>query len=269
MQFIEQLNTYIETPHPIDEVRGRRSFYPSEASIISRTDGRIIGRCHRAIWYDWTGVKPSNPTDARGWWTFQVGNLIESAYIENAKQLGIWAGDHIKFYNQELNIAGEADLFIFREPLHKDLPKTIAGVEIKSAYGYGFQRSIKEQPKIENLLQVALYLNHFENIDEWLLVYHSRDTMENVEYKITINKDDVGKYLVIDETMPVRVFYIKDIHDRFRTLGGYLMKGELPPRDYTYGYSINQTLERLEKGIITKSKYNAIKAGKAIDSDWN
>lgn len=259
MKITGLINTYITNPHVIDK-RGRFAHYPSEAKIISRIDGEIMGKCHRATWYDWMGEQPTNPVDARGMWTFAMGKLIEGQYIEYCKQLGIWAGNNVHMYDQLHNVSGEADLFIFNER-HE-----IEGAEIKTAYGYGFQQSVSKFPKIENLLQSALYLDYFP-VTIWHLIYKARDTQEDVEYIITIERDDKGRYICVDG-QPCYIFYVSDIHEQYRILGEYVVNKQLPPRDFTYQYEIEQSRERFKLGKISKTRLAAVEKGKGTDSDW-
>lgn len=258
MKLIESINNYIIKPHIID-TRGRFAHYPSEAKVISRTDGELIGKCHRASWYNWIGEEPTNPVDARGRWTFAMGKMIEGGYIEYCKQLGIWAGSNIHFYDRIHNISGEADLFIFNN-------KSIEGVEIKTAYGYNFQKSIMKYPKLDNMLQAGIYLDYFP-IAAYHLIYKARDTQEDVEYILTIEQDEIGRYLCVDG-IPCKMFYIQDIYDQYMILGKYVIDKQIPPRDYTYGYNLEQSEERLKQGKITKQKFSEIKNGKRTDSDW-
>lgn len=257
---IDLVNSYIINPHIVGS-RGRTAHYPSEASVISRTDGNVIGRCHRATWYDWTGVVPTNPVDPRGMWTMEFGNKLESMYIEYCKQLGIWAGDHVKFYDKIHNVSGEVDMFMFDEE------ERIEGVEYKSAYGYGFQKNIKQYPKLENLLQVLLYFHSFPEIKFWHLVYHSRDTMENVEYGLRTTNENDNTYIVVND-IPCKIFSLEDIWTRYQQLGEYVLKNEAPPRDFKYGFTLDESTARLAAGQITKTKFAAVKAGKVLDSDW-
>lgn len=256
------------TNPPFRADRDRSAFYPSEASIISRTDGKVIGKCHRAVWYRWAGVPETNPTDACGAWTMNVGKKIEEMYIEYSKQMGLWVANNIKYYDKEHNVSGEVDLIVHeRSVVDERETEELMGIEIKTAYGYGFQKNVKSFAKIENLLQVALYLDFFK-FPKWRLVYKSRDTMEDVEYTVTMAQDDKGKYLIVSE-VPVRMFYIEDIYARYQQLGEYVIKNEMPPRDYTYGYAPEQTANRMASGEISKSKASKIKRGAVVDTDWN
>ncbi len=266
MQILPLINQHICNPYVIDK-RGRLSHYPAEASIISRVDGNVIGKCHRAVYYEWKGEKATNPVDARGMWTFAMGKMIEAGYIEYCKQLGIWAGSNIHLYDAIHNISGEADLFVWDRG--QDGTKQLIGVEIKTAYGYGFQKSVLQFPKIENLLQSALYLDYFrDKVKEWHLIYKARDTQEDIEYILTLDKDSEGEFLVVNYSIPVHVFYLHDIYKRYDIMGGYMLRNELAPRDYIYGYSLEESKDRLERGIISKTKYKMVENEKVTDSDW-
>ena len=243
----------------------RYAYYPSEASIISRTDGKTIGKCLRACWYDWKKFEPTNPVDARGLWTFAMGNAVEDVYIEQIKRLGIWAGDQIDFYDLPHNISGRVDAFVYNKEDNK-----IEGVEVKSAYGRSFDYAISKFPKIENLLQVALYADYFKrefDIYNWHLIYKCRDTQQECEYIIGIDKDDIGSFLTVD-SVPLKMFYVQDIHIRYKKLEEHVIRNQEPPRDYTYAYSLEESEKRCEVGEITKSRLSKVKKGEITDSDW-
>ena len=270
MRVTDRVNEYILNPHIIGE-RNRTAHYPSEASIISRTDGNVIGKCHRASYYGWKGIPKTNETDARGMWTMNFGKELENMYTEYIKQIGIWAGNNIKYYDTLHNISGEIDIVVFDGEIGGKT-RPVSGIEIKTAYGYGFQKKVKVFPKIENLLQVALYLDYFK-FPYWTLLYHSRDTMENLEYKIELIEEKgvdnqvIGKHLLVD-SIPVRIFMLEDIYTRYAQLGEYVMANTLPPRDYTYGYDMDTSIQRFADGKISKTKLAQVKAKKGTDSDW-
>lgn len=263
MKIIEQVNNLMLNPSMVSRKK-RYAYYPSEASIVSRSDGKVIGKCIRACWYDWCKFEPTNPVDARGLWTFKMGDAVEAVYIEQCKRLGIWAGDQIDFYDIPHNVSGRVDLFIMNHD------QEIEGVEIKSAYGRSFDISISKYPKIENLLQVALYADYFKreyDINTWHLIYKCRDTQQECEYIIGIEKDDHGAYLTVD-SVPLKMFYVGDIHIRYKKLEEHVIRNQEPPKDYTYGYSIEQSEQRCKDGEITKSRLAKVKKGEITDSDW-
>jgi hypothetical protein len=254
------INEYIINPY-VEGDRVRTAYYPSEASAIDRS-GNVVGKCLRATYYDWTGQKPTNPIDMRGWWTFELGKKIEQIYTEKAKECGIWAGNNVKFYDKIHNISGEVDIFIFNG---SHTSANIEGVEIKTAYGYGFQKQVTSAPKPENLMQIMLYIAYFGY--PWHLVYKARDTQEDIEYIVTLDKDDKGTHAIID-SVPYKAFYLEDIYARYEKLGEHIMLGTEPPQDYQYAYDLSQSERRYEMGEITKTKLAQVKNGKTTDSDW-
>lgn len=250
---------------PMLSKKKRYAYYPSEASIVSRTDSRTIGKCLRATWYDWTGLSPTNPVDARGLWTFAMGNAVEDTYIEQIKRLGIYVGEQIEFYDIPHNVSGRTDVMIMNRELDK-----VEGVEIKSAYGRAFDYAISKYPKIENLLQIALYADYFKrefDIDIWHLIYKCRDTQQECEYMIGLDKDEIGTFLTVD-SVPLKMFYVGDIHIRYKKLEEHVVRNQEPLKDYTYAYSLEQSIARCEAGEITKSRLSKVKKGDITDSDW-
>jgi len=279
-KLITKLNKYITNPHILEE-RARLSHYPSGASAVSRINGDILGKCHRSSWYDWKGYKPTNPIDARGRWTFAHGNKMEAMIAEQFKQMGMWAGSNVKFYMQDKNISGEVDIFVFGDKVVKmaapDKPpeeiKKIIGVEIKTAYGYGFQKSVSQAPKPENLMQCGIYLDYWsklypDEIDEWRLIYMARDTHETVEYVAKLDRTKEATKLTVDEK-PYEIFYLEDVYERYKILGEYVIKNQPPPQDFKYGYEWVESEERFERGKISKTALAQIQSGKKLDSDWH
>lgn len=268
MDAVGMVNKYLTTPHLFAD-RKRNAFYPSEASVISRISGYVLGKCRRAVYYSWKDVPKTNEIDARGMWTMNFGKQIELMYTGYFKELGIWAGNNMKYHDKARNISGETDIFLFDK-------KKIVGVEIKTAYGYGFQKNVKNFPKPDNLMQVMLYLDYFgthHDITTFILLYHSRDTMENLQYTITLMKepiegtDEVQTFACVNGT-PYREFSLEDMYMRYGELGMFLINEELPPKDYTYCYSMEESEDRFNKGVISKTALANAKSGKKTDSDW-
>lgn len=258
---IEKVNEYICNPMVID-TRGRKGYYPSEASAIDRFTGDCVGKCLRAAYYSWTDTPKTNPVDARGMWTFAFGSNIERMWTNYFKEIGIWAGNNVKFFDKERNVSGEADIFIF------DQDKNIVGVEMKTAYGYGFQSKIKVAPKPENLMQVGLYLQNFPQCPYWILIYHARDTHEQVEYHISLKTDNVGTHLMVNHTIPIKNWYMEDVYKRYDLLGQSVALGVEPDRDFTYAFTRDQSRDRFACGKISKTKFAKVEKGLETDSDW-
>jgi len=256
---IERVNDYICNPH-ISSDRGRKGYYPSEASAIDRNTGVCLGKCLRAAYYSWSNVEKTNPVDARGNWTFAFGSAIEHLYTQFFKEIGIWRGNNVKFYDRVRNISGEVDIFVV------NLEGSIIGVEIKTAYGYGFQKNIKVAPKPENLMQVGLYLDNFPDIKYWILIYHSRDTQEQVEYHVSRGPNN---NLIINHAIPINNWTMDDVYVRYDQLGQALMTKTEPKQDFTYMYTMEESVKRFAMGTISKTKMGKVEKKTETDSDWH
>lgn len=92
----------------------RQSLYPSEASVIVSIDGRDVvrGKCMRAAYYRATRVPKTNPAGASLMSKAHLGKWDENGLVERYKEMGIWAGNNIKFYDAERAISGEVDIVI-------------------------------------------------------------------------------------------------------------------------------------------------------------
>ena len=258
---IDKVNHHIQ--HPLlKENRVRKGYYPSEASAIDKRTGKCLGKCLRAAYYSWSGEEKTNPPDARGEWTFAFGHGIEAMYTEYFKQLGIWAGNNVKFYDVVRNISGESDIFVF------DDNNEVQGVEIKTAYGYGFQKNVKTAPKPENLMQVGIYLDNFLFTKYYILIYHARDTHEQVEYKVSRHEIDGKHHLMINDVIPVTNWSMEDVYERYNLLGQALMTKIMPPNDFTYCYTKEESAQRFANGEISKTKWAKVEKDTEFDSDW-
>lgn len=270
MKIIEEVNNQITKPLPLPD-KVRSAFFPSEASVVT-VNGDIIGTCAYATYLSFLNTPISNPIDARGQWTLDMGKMVEERYIEMLKRRGVWIGNNIKYYDPVSDISGEIDVLLVDRNVE---PEIIIGAEVKSAYGSKFRTSIGKFPKLENLLQVALYLDYFK-FPYWILVYHARDTQEQVEYRIQIteekliapNGEEITRHHLLVDSIPLKLFYVEDIYARYRLIEEHVASRKFPPKDYTYGYTEEQTKERFNNGVISKWKMTKIKAGNLVDSDW-
>jgi len=239
--------------------KGKRvAFWPSEASI--RLPGPIlVGKCHRALWWDFKGQPISNLMDGRGWRTISAGIAFENLLVENLKQMNLWntkMNDIKKFYNKDLNISGEADAFINWEGQS-------VGLEIKTMYGWFARKQIFMQriPKLEHLLQTGLYIYHFGI--PFKLIYNCRDTQEITEFDISLK--DKNLIVVDNDLFKIQSVSISGIKERFEKFQEALNKDEMPPRDYSV---LGMTKEELEiqkaLGKLSKNDTLALKEGRKI-----
>ena len=271
MDLIKQVDSYLESPRPIDPPRHYRGFHPSGASCVIKNEygeEEVVGKCLRDSYWAHKSVKPSNPMNARGRRITSVGNIVERWEVDRYKEMGIWRGNSIKFIDQTTNISGEVDAFVYDSKL-----KHIIGVEIKSGYGYRFQSEVigkpgkKGKPKLDHLMQVMLYMNYFRNIPLFKIVYIDRGNAMRAEFDITIDKKTGaalvdGKPYKEDLTIPA-------ILHRFEVLDGFLKDGAVPPRDYQLQYT-DEKVQLLydSKRLSAKDTKQFEKTQKVEIGDW-
>lgn len=131
--------------------------WPSEASAlrVDKTLYSIVGKCARAAYGRMMGFSVTHPADATSAWKWIMGRSIESNLTDQAKMAGIYAAHGVKLFVKDVSLSLELDV-ITVNPIDK------RGwiCECKSYGGYFAKKEIetKNQPKLENLIQISLYL---------------------------------------------------------------------------------------------------------------
>lgn len=268
MNLISMVDKYLETPHLPPEPRHASGWYPSSAScIITNQYGEqeIIGECLRKIFYRATHAPVSNPTTARGMRIMGVGKRVEEFEVEQYKQLGIWRGNNIKFFNPNNNVSGEVDCFVWDEDI-----KEVIGVELKSGYGYMFQKLVlgtgakKGTPDYKHLLQVMLYIDYFGYM--FKLVYIERGNAARVEYDITLNDDGSPNIDGIPVTCGLTV---PNCVARFKQAGEYIKSNTLPPRDFYLKYPQEVIKKLYDQNRLSKTQTTEVERRGSVDmGDW-
>lgn len=169
-----------------NETRERKPrHYPSSACAI--LDGKLVGKCRRATWYDWRGAERTNPMDAPALFKINVGNLIHD-HLDGVLTRGL-----LELGFREEDLAGEGlgdEVALIWHPEGLEYPFSSRmdkrligpdglrlGVEWKSTYGRGADYIKRDGPKEDNLLQCALYLEQdVHPLDAIALVYAARDS---------------------------------------------------------------------------------------------
>jgi hypothetical protein len=189
------------------------AFYPSSASC--EVDGKIIGGwdcCLRAQYYKWKGIKPTNKIVYRSWLATRLGTAYEEAFLDAYEDQGLLKGRDIPFFVEVMGIpiSGRID----------GLTKKNELIEVKSAYGIAFARSLEEDPKIENLPQILTYLACL-GLDTCILPYGSRDE----------SGFRVGFRITKQEIEAKGIYFIKIIK-RWKILQMHLETNIIPERDF-------------------------------------
>lgn len=140
------------------------SVWPSEASAdrIDKTQGLIVGTCHRKSFGRMVGWPITNQVDPVGAWRFVTGRSIEThlTFLAANTKPEIFCASGVRHYVKDIYLPFELDLVV------RD-PKSKRGwiVECKTIYGYMATSDIIKggKPKLENLMQIALYLLEIKN----------------------------------------------------------------------------------------------------------
>lgn len=253
-----------------------RRFYPSEASVVAfdtHGDRVVHGGCLRASYFRMSGEFQGIPYDAHTEFIFLQGKAVEEMLIDLWKEMGIWVDNNIKFLDEVNGISGELDAILV-EPHSSQL----YGVEVKSCYGYYSEKEIfgtKRQPgfpKINQLLQTLIYLNHFEDrLPYFRMVYFARDSVKRRTFKVELHHEGDIKYPKVEGEI-LRQFSMNDILDRYRLLREHLDRKEIPSNDFELQYSNDKIEDFFKKGKVAKTKYERWKKGKLAQNehigDW-
>jgi hypothetical protein len=262
-------------------------FWPSEASvkfINSHGEEEVAGKCHRQQYWAIKGKKTTNKTNARSIRIWAYGNHVEAQEILGSKYADMHVSDGAKF---EHLFGGAAGLMV-RGKLDAvyHLSNVKFGMEYKSGYGPHFRRnqlglgydgkrmkSDPGEPRLSNVLQVMLYLDHFKDgvvstsngqytqdpLKVFFLTYVDRGDGAFRDYKITLNS--LG-HPVVDGQVDSRTT-VSAIYERFEELQGYLDRSELPPPDFIPYYSDERVETLYARGGLTKKAYELHQKWKA------
>lgn len=268
MKIIDKVDKFLENPYTERSRGKRKNFYPSQASCAIKNEydeDKIVGKCLRATYWEMKAIKPTNPMTARAFRITRVGKLVEQFEVERYKELGIWRGNNVKFFNEKHKISGEVDCLVYDE----DRKSTI-GIEIKSGYDYKFRKEVignsykKGKPKYNHLLQTMLYIDYFKI--PFKMVYIDRGNAARQEYDITINSNGTAN---IDGKKLNNGISIPGCIARFNQLKDYVEDSTLPPRDFQLKYNDSRIEFLYNSNRLTKTRKKEFEKNKKLDfGDW-
>lgn len=256
----------------------RPGLHPSSASV-SYMDGNrkvTVGKCLRAAWYSAMQTpKEGGPNISLGM-KASLGKWDEIGVVEKWKEMGVWRGNNVKFYNKELALSGELDGILWNP-----ITEQLMGVEMKTFYGYPANRTIcgvlrekgtgnryNGRPKDEHFLQSLLYYWEYQEVlSEYRLYYLERGDGHRVEFRVGWDERPDGKHQVWWQQVPgkywtafspekvYRDYTIEDIHKRYKDLLKMLREKEVPGKDYKKVYDASDIEWRHENGLISNTAY--------------
>jgi hypothetical protein len=296
----------------------RGGMRPTSASCIITDeygDKKLVGKCHRAEWFRLNGVAATNPPNDRSYGIFATGNGMEDYFQEIWKDQGILMAGNVVNYgaidtHPDVVISGESDIIVWDHDIdaegritaiHRD---RAIGIEMKTCRGHFAKKEVfgignkmypMGKPKMEHIMQAAMYLMMREKhekhygvtIDHYLIFYFAVDTGEYTQFKITLSngydgevivetmdgkpvEPDVAYQLIAGKTLNAWSDLTTDnIMARYEELLKKLKDANPPDRDYQLRYDEATVKKLMDKDGLSKTKYNQwLKNPMAEVGDW-
>jgi len=274
LSVLSQIDQFIVKPTSKVLERREPHMYPTSASFIDST-GKVNGKCLRQAVFSYYGIPETNPPDAQAQYTFALGNAIEGLVGDWLKQMGLFVAHHVKFYRPDCNLSGEIDFVIY--PYRK--ADTLIGLECKSFYGNYTKSSCvtgtkttTAQPKIEHIMQVAMYLDNISMLEEFRLIYIGRDTFDRQEYTIYLQENGESAYPVVVGPGAITTEYkemtMDRIYSRYQQAMDHIRANKLPAVDYKPEMSLVEATQAASEMPGGKSKLEKFKDGEILTLDW-
>lgn len=170
--------------------------------------------CRRQIYYKKTGKPSSNPISAASYLKMDFGTVLHTRIQAIIKKQGIL------LEAEKLKVVSLGGLkFRYKTDGIILLGDKKYIMEIKTTHAGGF-RAIKEAPKPEDVIQMALYML-FENVENAVLLYVGRDNGHMEEYVVRVGDPLYRKAL---STISTKLQDLKVLEEDIK-------KGHLPGRD--------------------------------------
>jgi hypothetical protein len=251
----------------------RRShfFHPSAVSVETNENGyrQVVGSCLREQFYRIKDETPTNTTEPDYIISALLGDKVSELIVNLIDTHGFKMGlqrlavEH-SFFDPRINVSGRTDIiawdFNANEPV---------GIEIKSVGQYKASLTI-DSPDDCHVMQSILYLDYYRNFmppsqkipKKWYIWYVSRTENWSIkgkkhgssmtmlwDYYITLDNNGIPTVHTPTSSKERPDLCVKNIHERFAKLAGYLDSNTLPPRDFDIKYSEEKiaTLHRLDK----------------------
>jgi hypothetical protein len=255
----------------IVDVRRNDQYYASVScsAHITKPWGQIkVGACHRAEYYRFARVQPSNPPDAQALRRMRWGNYLAQCEIDLHKESGHFIRSEPKMWDEKHHLAGRVDEFM-RNP--DTFPNGVVGNEYKATWAGGTKGTIyvkageKPFPKWNHLIQTAVYHDFYRSAASCFnLIYMDRGAAKMRAHIVVVTEE--GRISVNGEFVE---FGMEHIWNELEELGRKLRNPDPPPRDYTLVYDKELTKEMAKAGAFSNTDTEKIKKGhKVLKGDW-
>lgn len=180
-----------------------------------------ITKCHRQLFYNRTGVEPTNPIPESGYVKMELGNSTHKMLQDLFRDEGIWIeGEDFK----EVEFNGLK--WVYRIDGKIKLGDKVYIAEIKSIYANGFT-AIEKAPKEEHVIQDLMYMV-LENERYGIILYIGRDNGRMVEYHL----EKLNGILYINGEKTDYMARLDSYLTRLKTLKVMIDKKVLPDREH-------------------------------------
>ncbi len=281
---------------------------------------KLVGKCHRQVWYSKTKTPRTNLPNDQTFIKFAVGHAMEENFQQNWARAGVYLDGNIKVRQDishgdprgELIMSGEVDALLRDydldeegqiEEIHTDLG---IGIEMKTnrgyfskkeIYGFGNKIYVNGSPKIEHVMQTAIYLHMRKPLEEYYgvriesfrIVYCQVDDGHTTWFDISLSDGYDGEIIVKDrygiELEPdalasleagapmqkISGLTMDKIKDRYYKVLDHLKDTENPPpRDFQLRYDAETFELKMERGELSKTAIgNWEKKPNMEVGDWN
>lgn len=273
MNLLDAIDLWVLSNKVSRASRQKMTFYPTEASCVDTTTGKVVGTCLRKAYWGHIKKPSSRIEEAGKTWILDMGNAVEDVVMDKLTAMNILIQRNVHFYLPDENISGEADALIWDFDLDPKTkvsiikePRQIVGVEVKSAYSKAFFFGIQKEPKIEHILQVMLYLYYWTEVPYFNIMYIARDNPR--ENRVVHQMWLKNRNTPVINGKEMTSITIQGILKRFQKLDKCIKEGIVPDREFKWNYTAKEIEANYLKGEVSKTKYNNWKKGKATISDW-
>ena len=288
--------------------------------VDEKGNDKLVGKCRRQVWYSKTKVPRTNLPNDQTFIKFAVGHAMEENFQEHWQRQGVMLDGNVKVRQDisngdprgELIVSGEIDVLLRDFDLDEEGNITKIhtdrgiGIEMKTnrgffakkeIYGVGNKMYPMGHPKIEHIMQTAMYLHmrkavedyYGVTIDSFRIVYCQVDDGLTTWFDISLSDGYDGEVIIKDrngnriepdvvasleagiDLNPIEGLTMDNIKDRYYGILEALKDTENPPpRDFQLRYDAETFQLKMERGELSKTAMaNWEKKEHAEVGDWN
>tara|TARA_B100000683_G_scaffold79853_3_gene78783 strand:- start:204 stop:1286 length:1083 start_codon:yes stop_codon:yes gene_type:complete len=245
---------------------------------------KLIGKCHRQVWYSKKRVPRTNESDDLSMIRFGIGDAYEEELQQHWEKQGILLASNLKLKapigvcsdGEQIDLSGEidavlrmADMDEYGRITHINMDEAVA-IEVKSTRGYFSEKGILGKgnkmypigyPKLEHLMQTGMYLHTRKIVEDTygvkipyaVIVYGLVDACKTNQFRIELSNDYDGEILV-------------------KTMDGRLIKPQTDPMLQLESGVLHQPIQGLTiQNILDRyvESYEKLKADTPPDRDFS